>query len=110
MDLIGYDDELGTGGICQDIADEISTILSSHGIDSTIVNNNGMGDQHVWVVAKLNDGLYEVDIPPHLYERGGGYTWKKLLNIRFTPEFIHISKMHPTVKWDDLLIGEINKY
>ena len=32
QDADGYDDELGTGGICQDIADAICFILSVHGI------------------------------------------------------------------------------
>jgi len=99
----GYDEELGHGGICQDIAEAISGVLSDYGIETAVVDNNGMGDQHVWTVAQLNDGIYEIDIPPHLYERGSGYTWKKIPNVRFDETFIHMSKMPPEIKWKDLI-------
>lgn len=105
QDENGYDEELGEGGICQDIADSFVDVLSNSGIDAIAVDNNGMGDQHVWAVAKLSDGLYEIDIPPHLYERGGGYTWKKIPNVKFTDDFIHISKLPPNVNWEELNNG-----
>ena len=89
----GEDIELGYGGICQDIADAIAGVLNSHGIDSTTVDSGGMGEQHVWAIAKTFDGVFEVDIPYSSYERGGGYTWKKIPDVQFTPRDISIHKI-----------------
>ena len=65
----GMDVELGAGGICQDIASEICGVLSSNGFDCTTFSQP-IGDQHVYTVVKLKDGVYEVDIPPGVYETG----------------------------------------
>ncbi len=89
----GYDEELGGGGICQDIADGIADVLNNAGIEARIVDNNGVGEQHVWVVAKFKEGIYEVDIPPHEYETGGGYSWRKIPNVTFTPRHVIV---HPS--------------
>ncbi len=86
-------DELCGGGICQDIADRIASVLNSHGIDAATVDNQGMGEQHVWTVAKVDDGVYEIDIPPNNYERGGGYTWKKIPDVEFTPNSLYIGRL-----------------
>jgi hypothetical protein len=93
QDENGEDPELGVGGVCQDIAEAISGVLNSNGIDAATVDNGGMGEQHVWAIAKTFDGVYEVDIPYSSYERGGGYTWRKIPNVKFTPRDIHIYKL-----------------
>lgn len=86
----GEDPELGVGGICQDVAEEISGVLNMNGIEAGTVSQQ-VGDQHVYTIAKLNDGVYEVDIPPSLYETGGGYVWKKRKGITFNPSMIYVS-------------------
>lgn len=88
QDEEGNDFELGSGGICQDIAQEISEVLSEHGIDNMIVDNCGMGEQHVWVHAKTQEGVIYIDIPYHIYETGSGYNWKKIHDVKFKPEDI----------------------
>jgi hypothetical protein len=65
-------DDYGGGGICQDIADAIAGVLDDNGIECMTIDSRGMGEQHVWVVARVAEGIFEVDIPYHLYERGGG--------------------------------------
>jgi hypothetical protein len=91
QDEEGIDPELGGGGICQDIAEAMSHVLNIAGIDATTIDNGGMGDQHVWILAKFREGVVEVDIPPEIYERGGGYNWTKIPGIVFTPQHIHYS-------------------
>jgi hypothetical protein len=86
----GEDVELGSGGICQDVAEEMAGVLNEAGIDAITVSAS-MGEQHVWVVAKFREGVVEVDIPPSVYEIGGGYTWKKIPDVVFTPRDIHYS-------------------
>jgi hypothetical protein len=94
QDANGEDVELGSGGICQDIAEEQAGVLQAHGIDAGTVSAQ-VGDQHVWVMAKVREGVYEVDIPPSVYEIGAGYNWKKRPGVVFSA--------------DDVLIGQISK-
>jgi hypothetical protein len=94
------DDELNGGGICQDIAESISDVLNFNGIEATTIDSGGVGDQHVWTVFLVKEGVYELDIPPSLYERGGGYQWTKIQGVTFTKEYIYISKLD--IPWEDI--------
>jgi hypothetical protein len=91
--------ELGEGGICQDIAEAMAGVLIDKDIEASTVSAS-VGDQHVWVVAKLADGVYTVDIPPSVYERGGGYRWEKIEDVEFKPGHIEV----------DLLDDDPEKY
>ncbi len=84
------DSVLGFGGICQDIADAFSEILNGQGIDSGTVSQT-IGDQHVYALAKVKEGVFIIDISPYVYERGGGYTWSKILGVIFKPTDIIVS-------------------
>lgn len=88
----GYCDELGYGGICQDIADAICNVLINNNIECTPVPEE-IGEQHVYTVAKLDDGIYVVDISPYTYETGGGYCWKKIPDVIFDENDIIINKL-----------------
>jgi hypothetical protein len=37
----------------------------------------------VYVVCQLADGIYKLDIPYSLYERGAGYAWTKIQGVSF---------------------------
>ena len=89
QDENGYCDILGEGGICQDIADAMAGVLSNNGIECSTVSQSS-GEQHVYVVARTEDGVYRVDIPPYLYETGGGYNWKKIPDVEFDERYIDI--------------------
>lgn len=77
QDEDGFDDVLGAGGICQDIASKMLEVLDSVGVQSSTTVHTTIGENHVFVVALLDDGVFSIDIPPHVYETGGGYVWKK---------------------------------
>ncbi len=106
QDEEGIDLVLGSGGICQDIAEEISGVLLENGINAGTVHAE-IGEQHVWTVAWENDNeeeedpkpynAYEIDIHPYTYESGGGYNWKKIQGVRFSPEDIVIRKTEDEV-------------
>ena len=85
------DDELNGGGICHLIADEVCDVLSNSRINCSTVSSNH--EVHVYTVAQCSDGVFEVDIPYNLYERGGGYTWHKIPNIKFSLNDVVISKL-----------------
>lgn len=91
----GEDIELGCGGICQNIAEEISSVLSMNGINCSTIEAD-MGEQHVWALAWENEESpyngYHIDIPAGVYERGGGYVWRKIPDVTFFPDHIDLYK------------------
>jgi hypothetical protein len=92
QDENGYCDMLGEGGICQDIADAMADVLINNGIECGTVFQES-GEQHVYVVARTEDGVYNVDIPPYLYETGGGYCWKKIPDVEFDERYLVINRL-----------------
>jgi hypothetical protein len=92
QDENGYCDMLGEGGICQDIADAMADVLINNGIECGTVSQES-GEQHVYVVARTEDGVYNVDIPPYLYETGGGYCWKKIPDVEFDERYLVINRL-----------------
>lgn len=83
------DAEVGDGGICHLIAEDIAGILSDAGYDAQTVSSTW--EQHVYVVARDQGGVYSVDIPYNVYETGGGFTWKKIEGVTFTKDDVVIS-------------------
>jgi len=74
------------GGICHIIADAILEVLDKNGITATTQSSSH--EQHVYVVAKVSDGVYMEDIHHSIYERGGGFSWTKIPGVEFSPEDI----------------------
>ena len=74
-------DTYAGGGICHILAEAICGILSNNGIECTTVSCSY--EQHVYVAGKFDEGIYTIDIPYHIYETGGGFSWKKIPNITF---------------------------
>jgi hypothetical protein len=85
------DDDLNGGGICHLIADKIADILGNAGFPASTQTASDV--QHRYVVTQCNDGVFEVDIPHHLYERGAMFTWTKLPDITFTPDDITVYQL-----------------
>lgn len=81
-------DELNGGGVCHLIADRIADILCTAGM--MVTTESSSWEQHVYCVGQFSDGVFEIDIPHQLYERGGGFTWFKLPNVRFEPDDVSI--------------------
>lgn len=88
------DGDLGFGGICQNFAEIVAEILNMKGYETSTVSST-MGEQHVYAVTKMHDGVYEVDIPYWMYERGGGYNWTKIDGVRFSPNDLQITRLSP---------------
>ena len=94
------DEELGWGGICQDIAEAISDVVSSSGFNAGTMSAQ-CGEQHVWAIAynqiETEEGTeyegYHIDIPYHVYETGGGYNWKKIPHVQIDANHISIYPM-----------------
>jgi hypothetical protein len=90
----GMDETLGAGGICHDIASAITSALSENGFEHTFSVHASVGENHVFVVALVpGDGVYEIDIPPSVYEIGSGYVWKKREGIVIGEDDVAITRI-----------------
>jgi len=97
----GYSEEFGAGGACDEIASEIGFILSTNGIDFT--DGGQDGDDHAYVIAYNDLEAFEIDIPPGVYERGSGYSWRKVPDVIFEPDHVIINP----IRRQDL--GDLNE-
>jgi hypothetical protein len=83
------DDECDMGGICDEIASEISSLVASIPNCHSVEGGHD-GDDHAWVIATDGVNAYGVDIPPHVYETGGGYCWKKIPEVTFVVNDVEV--------------------
>lgn len=100
----GEDPDYGVGGICDAIADAMCEVIDAHGGEAITVNSEGMGENHTWAVARCADGVFLVDIPPSVYETGGGYSWEKIPDVLFEADDVVIDEL-PEDAWDELADG-----
>lgn len=76
QDEDGMDEVLGSGGPCDLVAQALSHVVSQH-IDAEITDGGQDGDDHAFIVVYNDHEAFGVDIPPSIYETGGGYNWRK---------------------------------
>lgn len=99
----GFDVELGEGGICQDIAAAMADRLVSAGFDDVLTVSASVGENHVFLVALLADGVYQIDISPYHYEAGSGYVWKKVPDVKFSPDMVAFMKVDSVITPDEFV-------
>lgn len=90
QDSSGEDEELGEGGICDEIAEAISGVIAEKISDVEMSDGGQPGDDHAWAVASRGMESYGIDIPCGIYERGSGYRWKKIPGVVFVADHIEI--------------------
>jgi len=94
QDESGFDEEVGYGGICHLIADEIVGVVADAGVMCTSVSASH--EVHVYTVLRLDrSGVWLIDIRPYVYERGGGYNWKKIPGVKFDKSDITVELLDP---------------
>jgi hypothetical protein len=98
QDDSGWDEDLGTGGICDQIAEDISGILADELFD--VCGGGQEGDDHSFVFAGMAGHAFSVDIPCHVYELGSGYTWRKLPGVEFADEHVVICEVRHEDVWE----------
>lgn len=77
------EDENDVGGICDEISNAMSGLIASH-VDVQITDGGHDGDDHAYPIVYNDTEAYAVDIPPYVYERGGGYVWHKIPGVTIT--------------------------
>ena len=82
------EDEYDGGGICDEIEHQMSSILAQAGFSVTLGGQPGM--DHAWTVAYDDNEAWAVDIPPGVYESGGGYSWEKIPDVRFSASDVDV--------------------
>ena len=80
---------VGHGGICHLIVDAMLDVLNDFEATSLSLDS----EVHVVGIVQLKEGIFEIDIPYSIYEKGGGYTWKKIPDVVFEKNDIVISKI-----------------
>jgi len=90
QDEEGIDEVFGGGGPCDQISQALMNVIITNIPEVDITDGGQDGDDHAWPVVYTDTEAYGVDIPPQIYESGGGYNWTKLLDVQFTPEDIEI--------------------
>lgn len=90
--LDGYDPErYGGGGICDDVASAMADVaaMTLHDVD---VDLHGW-DDHAWIVVWNQHEAWSVDIPPSVYETGGGYSWTVDVGAKIRPNHVVFQKV-----------------
>lgn len=86
----GIDEELGGGGICDRISESMANVIDGS-IEGAEFRDGGQeGDDHAYNYVRIGDEAFGVDIPPHVYETGGGYNWSKIPGVKFKPDDVDI--------------------
>ena len=89
----GYDEEFGEGGACDAISREMSEVVYLNIGNVQITDGGQDGDDHAFIIVYDESEAWAVDIPPSVYETGGGYKWRKIPDARVDPEDIIIWKV-----------------
>lgn len=83
QDEEGLDDVYGGGGICDDIANALASVIIENVENVEYINGGQDGDDHCWIIVFNDEAAFEIDIPPYVYESGGGYNWRKIEGVEF---------------------------
>ena len=81
--------QVGHGGICHLIVDAMLDVLNDFDCLSFSLDT----EVHVIGIVKLKEGIFSIDIPHGIYEKGGGYTWTKIPEVIFEPNDLIIDKL-----------------
>lgn len=97
QDEEGYSNEYGTGGICDRVADEMASTYDTlrpntlADWESFTMYKEHQCHTDFYVVNHKEKEIIEVGLPPHAYETGGGYTWKKKEEHEIHPNSFYIT-------------------
>lgn len=90
QDAEGWDEEYGEGGPCDDVASALSEAVYNAIPGVEVVDGGHDGDDHAYIIVYDESDAFAVDVPPHVYESGGGYSWQKLEGASVTADDVII--------------------
>ena len=86
----GISFDLGEGGVCDQVAEAMSSVIDNALSDISVSDGGQDGDDHAFIIVYDEKDAFSVDIPPGIYETGGGYSWKKIKDAKISPDDIVI--------------------
>ena len=89
----GFDADLGGGGPCDRVSEAMSGVIGNALEGVEILDGGQDGDDHAWLVVVSDSEAAGVDVPPGVYETGGGYNWKKIPDAQIEPADVAIWKI-----------------
>lgn len=92
QDEEGFDEEFGTGGVCDRVSSAVGNIIARLP-DVEVTDGGQPGDDHAYLIVYDSDEAFIVDIPPGIYETGGGYKWKKKKGARISSGDVVVEKI-----------------
>ncbi len=89
----GVDEEFGAGGACDAIDNAIAGVVFEKvvGVERTAYGHEG--DDHAASIYYDDAEAYLVDIPPYVYETGGGYRWRKRKGVKLSAKDVVVEKV-----------------
>lgn len=67
--------------------------MIDNGIPGVEIREGGWeGDDHAYIIVQRGRKAFVVDIPPEVYETGGGYSWRKRKGVQFEPDDVVIEE------------------
>lgn len=84
-DESGFDPVLGTGGACDEVTDAMVDVICDFVDGVTVLEGGHEGDDHAWLIVVDDRDAVGVDVPPSVYETGGGYSWTKIEGAEVEP-------------------------
>ena len=93
QDEDGYDEEFGTGGACDAVAQAMSEVVGSSIPGAEVTDGGQDGNDHAFIIVYDETEAWAVDIPPSVYETGGGYNWRKIPDARVDPDDVVVWKV-----------------
>ncbi|MCW3783007.1 hypothetical protein [Defluviimonas salinarum] len=97
QDKDGLDEVLGAGGACQEIASAMATVLCEAGVEDVAEVYTEFDGGHVFLMARLAEGAFRVDIPPQAYETGAGYVWRKREGVTLSADDVVLHRVEPAM-------------
>lgn len=97
QDEEGMDEVYGGGGICDDVAQAMASVIPWD------THDGGQdGDDHAFLVVVRGEEVAMVDIHPSSYETGGGYNWRKIPDAKIRPDEVIIEMLDiPASEFED---------
>lgn len=102
QDEEGNDEIYGSGGICDDIADAMCDVINNKtNYDCFHLYDEYNCHTSIYVYDVNSKQIFNVNIPPYVYEKGFGYSWKKINDVIFNLNDIDISEVDYDIYIDD---------
>jgi len=80
QDAEGVSEEYGVGGVCDDVAEAMCDVMARRRIDCR--THHWADDNHTNCLVVVDGAVWEVDVPPRVYETGAWYRYRKVEDAR----------------------------